>query len=95
MKRSDSRRITLTLPSSCLDAAERIARERHLNLSSVVGEALQRGLQEAEQTKRSESIMKAYRKAFSGFSAGELMLLDGVVMESRARGDKTGRRTGK
>lgn len=61
--------------------AERIARERHLNLSSVIGEALQRGLRDEEQTQRSELLMEAYSKAFAGFSEDELLLLDGVVSE--------------
>lgn len=81
MKHSSSRRTTLTLPSASLDFAEQIARERHLNLSAVVGEALQRGLREEELTKRSEAIMDAYKNAFAGFSDLELLLLDGVVLE--------------
>ena len=51
-----------------MELAERIARKRHLNLSSVVGEALQRGLLEEEQAQRSEAILHAYSKAFAGFS---------------------------
>ena len=84
MKHSKSRRTTLTLPSASLDLAERIARERHLNLSSVVGEALQRGLREEEFTRRSESILQAYSNAFAGFSAEELLMLDGIVFEESA-----------
>ena len=81
MQRSKSRRTTLTLPEGCLDLAERIARDRHLNLSSVVAEALQRGLREEEQAQRSEAILQAYSKAFAGFSSDELLLLDGIVGE--------------
>lgn len=84
MKRSKSRRTTLTLPEACLEIAERIARERHLNLSAVVGEALQRGLREEEQAQRSEAILRAYSKAFAGFSADELLLLDSIVSEKLA-----------
>jgi hypothetical protein len=62
--------------------AERIARERHVNLSSVVGEALRRGLSEHEQAQRSKAILHAYSKAFAGFSADELLLLDGIVSEA-------------
>ena len=86
MMRSKSRRTTLTLPAQCLEIAERIARERHLNLSSVVGEALQRGLWEEEQGKRSAAILHAYSKAFAGFSADELLLLDGIVTEALPAG---------
>ncbi len=82
MNHSKSRRTTLTLPARCLEIAERIARERHLNLSSVVGEALQRGLREEEQAQRSEAILHAYSNAFAGFSADELLLLDGIVSEA-------------
>ena len=81
MKHSATRRTTLTLPTASLDIAERIALERHLNLSAVVAEALQRGLQEEGIAKRSEAILQGYSKAFEGFSADELLLLDGVVME--------------
>lgn len=83
MKHTASRRTTLTLPSQCLDLAERIARERHLNLSSVVGEALQRGLREEEHIQRSEAVLQSYKKAFAGFSADELLRLDGILTEER------------
>ena len=81
MRRPKSRRTTLTLPEECLELAERIAQERHLNLSSVVGEALQRGLWEEGHAQRSEAILHAYSKAFAGFSSDELLLLDGIVSE--------------
>lgn len=84
MKHSRSRRTTLTLPSGCLETAERIARERHLTLSSVIGEALQRGLLEERQGRRSEAILQAYAKAFADFSDDELLLLDGIVTEEHA-----------
>lgn len=85
MNREKSRRTTLTLPSACLEAAERIARKRHLNLSSVIGEALERGLREEEQAQRSEAIVRAYSKAFADFSNEELLLLDGIVTEEHAQ----------
>lgn len=85
MNHKRSRRTTLTLPAACLDAAERIARKRHLNLSSVIGEALERGLREEEQAQRSEAIVRAYSKAFSDFSDEELLLLDGIVTEEHAQ----------
>ena len=80
MNRHGSRRTTLTLPAGCLDLAERLASERKQNLSAVVGEALQRGLREAQQVYRSESIVKSYKEAFSDFSPEELLLLDGIVL---------------
>lgn len=81
MKNSASRRTTLTLPSAYLETAERIAKERHLNLSSVIAEALQRGLREEEQTQRSKAVLQAYSKAFTGFTAKELLMLDGILVE--------------
>ena len=67
-----------------------------MNLSSVVSEALERGLKEEEHLQRSESIIKAYKKSFAGFSTDELLLLDGILTEERApvkrRPTATGRR---
>ena len=71
---------SLTLPAAYLEAAERIAKERHVNLSVVVSEALERSLREEEGLRRSEAIVEAYKKAFEGFSPDELLLLDGVVL---------------
>jgi hypothetical protein len=85
MNQEKSRRTTLTLPSACLETAGRIARRRHLKLSAVIGEALERGLREEEQTQRSEAIVRAYSKAFAGFSEEELLLLDGVVTEDHTQ----------
>lgn len=83
MNRHASRRTTLTLPASSLDLAEGIARKRHVNLSTVVSEALQRGLREEAQKLRSETILQSYQKAFTGFSPDELLLLDGVIVEPK------------
>ena len=83
MKRASTRRTTLTLPSQSLDLAERIARERHMNLSSVIGQALQRGLREEEQIQRSDAVLEAYKQAFAGFTPDELLLLDGILTEER------------
>ena len=66
-----------------METAERIARERHVNLSSVVSDALERGLREQEQAQRSEAIVDTYSKAFASFSADELLLLDGIVADER------------
>lgn len=85
MKRAASRRTTLTLPARSLEMAERIAKERHQNLSSVVGEALERGLSVEERLRRSDQILRAYQTAFSGFSGAELLMLDGVIPEKRKR----------
>ncbi len=79
MNRRPSKRITLALPSECLDRAERIARQRRLSLSTVIGEALQRGLREEKQIHRIGAIQRFYSEAFAGFSPDELQLLDGIV----------------
>ena len=81
MKHTTSRRTTLTLPSGCLETAQRIARKRHLTLSAVISEALERGLKEEEQAQRSEAILAAYSTAFAAFSNDDLLLLDGIVAE--------------
>jgi hypothetical protein len=75
------RRTTLTLPSDSLMQAERIARARQVSLSTVISEMLSEGLRVHTATERSEQVLNGYKKAFAGFSHGELMLLDGVVLE--------------
>lgn len=86
---SATRRTTLTLPDEALHHAERIARARHVNLSTVVAEALSEGLKLQAQAERARQILGAYRKAFTGFSAEELLLLDGVVLDrARPRGKR-------
>lgn len=74
------RRTTLTLPADCLAQAGRIARARKVNLSAVISEALANGLRSHASAERSEEILRAYQKAFSGFSDEEMLLLDGVVL---------------
>ena len=71
-------RTTLTLPSDSLTKAKNIARARGVNLSTVISEALSEGLRLHEATKRSEEVLNAYRKAFSGFTEVEMALLDGL-----------------
>jgi hypothetical protein len=34
---------------------------------------------------RSEEVLEGYKKAFSGFSDEEISILDGVILEQRAR----------
>jgi hypothetical protein len=75
------RRTTLTLPADSLTLAERLAQARQVNLSTVVSEALSEGLRLQIAQERSEEVLKAYKKAFSGFSHEEILLLDGVILE--------------
>lgn len=85
MPRSESppkkRRTTLTLPADSLTQAERIARARKVNLSTVISEALSEGLRLQAAAERSERVLDAYRNAFSGFSDDEMSILDGVILE--------------
>jgi hypothetical protein len=75
------KRTTLTLPASALQQAEQIAIERHVTLSTVVAEALPDGLAMLSRTRRSEEVLAAYQKAFSGFTEEERLLLDGIELE--------------
>lgn len=75
------RRTTLTLPADSLMQAERIARHRKVNLSTVISEALSEGLRLHTAAERSEEILSAYKKAFLGISDEEMLLLDGVLLE--------------
>lgn len=75
------RRTTLTLPIDSLTQAERIARARKVNLSTVISEALSEGLSLHAATERSQQVLQAYRRAFAGFSDEEISILDGVLLE--------------
>src|SRR5438046_2439804 len=79
------RRTTLTLPADSLTEAQRIARTRRVNLSTVISEALSEGLRMQKAAERSEEVLEAYRKAFSGLSAEEMSILDGVILEPPVR----------
>jgi hypothetical protein len=79
------RRTTLTLPAESLTEAERIARARRVNLSTVISEALAESLRQGAATERGEQVLRAYQKAFSGFSADEAAILDGIILEPKKR----------
>jgi post-segregation antitoxin (ccd killing protein) len=78
------RRTTLSLPADSLIQAERIARARRVNLSTVVSEALSDGLRMHRTAEQSEAILNAYKQAFTGFSDEEMLVLDGVMLERAA-----------
>ncbi|MDP9114833.1 MAG: hypothetical protein M3O20_14290 [Acidobacteriota bacterium] len=80
---SRKRRTTLTLPVEALGQAERIARVRHVNLSVVVAEALANGMQIERAREHSAQVVRNYRKAFRGFTTEEMMILDGIIPETR------------
>ncbi|MGZ7094448.1 MAG: hypothetical protein ACXVJ2_15605 [Candidatus Angelobacter sp.] len=79
------RRTTLTLPADSLVQAQRIARTRKVNLSTVIAEALVEGLRRQTAAERSEEVLETYKKAFSGFSDDDLSILDGVILEPVVR----------
>jgi post-segregation antitoxin (ccd killing protein) len=79
------RRTTLTLPADSLLQAERIARARRVNLSTVIAEALSDGLRTHAAAQRSEEVLNAYKKAFTGFSDLEMLVLDGILLESATK----------
>ena len=78
-----TRRTTLTLPTDSLLQAERIARARGLNLSTVIAEAISDGLRIRAAAQRSEEVLCAYKKAFTGFSDDEMSVLDGILLTKR------------
>ena len=75
----------MTLPADSLLQAERIARARKVNLSTVISEALSEGLRLRAAAERSEEVLAAYKKAFSGFTDEETSILDGIILEPAAR----------
>lgn len=80
------RRTTLTLPSDSLLQAEKIARSRRVGLSTVISEVIAEGLRVESDKRRRDQILDNYRKAFAGFSADELSILDGVILEPTGSG---------
>ena len=64
--------------------AQNIARARHVNLSTVISEVVSAGLQLEDAKRRRNEILDNYKKAFTGFSAEELAILDGVIHQPSA-----------
>jgi hypothetical protein len=79
------RRTTLTLPADSLQQAERIARAKRVNLSTVISEALSDGLRMHAAAERSDEVLNSYKRAFTGFSDEEMWVLDGVLLQPPAR----------
>jgi hypothetical protein len=77
------RRTTLSLPVESLDTAQRIADAKKVNLSSVITEAIEAGLRQQMAAQRADEVLEGYRKAFSCFSDEEMLLLDGIIPESK------------
>lgn len=83
--RATKRRTTLTLPVDSLTQAERIARARKVNLSTVISEAISEGLRVHAAAERSEQVLNAYKKSFSMFTDDEMAILDGIILEPTGR----------
>ena len=79
------RRTTLTLAADSLLQAERIARAKRVNLSTVISEALSDGLRMHAAAERSHEVLSAYKRAFTGFSDEEMLVLDGVALDPPSR----------
>jgi hypothetical protein len=77
------RRTTLTPPADSLLQAERIARK--VSLSTVISEALSDGLRMHTAAERSDDVLSAYKRAFTGVSDEEMSILDGVFLQPPAR----------
>jgi hypothetical protein len=82
------RRTTLTLPADALTRAEKIARSRRVNLSTVISEVVSAGLKLEDARNRRDRILEDYRKAFAGFAADELAILDGIILEPVSAGKR-------
>jgi len=82
---SKKRRTTLTLPVDSLTQAERIARARKVNLSTVISEAISAGLRVHAALERSEQVFNACKNAFSGLTDEEMAILDGIILEPPGR----------
>ena len=84
-RRPETRRTTLTLPESLLRQAERLARERHRTLSSVVagllGDALRNGDRAADAARRQAAILNMWKTAYVPANEEEALLLEGIVLD--------------
>ena len=75
----------MSLPAESLREALRIARNRKVDLSTVIGEALAEGLRLKAAAERGSEVIDRYKRAFSGFAEEEIAILDGVTLEPATR----------
>ena len=66
------------------DAGAKNRPERKVNLSTVISEALSKGLQLERASEPGEELLKAYQKVFACFFENEISILDGVILEPAA-----------
>ena len=88
MKRRKSaakRRTTLTLPVTALRHAERVARDRNVNVSTVVGEVLERDRRTYADGERRKAAWDAYCESRRRLTEEQLMVLDGIILSPANR----------
>lgn len=56
-----------------------------MNVGIVIAEALADGLRLQTGAERAEQVIEGYTRAFSGFWDEEIAILNGVILEPRAR----------
>lgn len=83
MSRSKQIRTTISLPAASLSAAKRAAKAVRVKLSTVVAKALDESLKQQQAKDRAQAAFAHYQRAFAGFNAEELMILDGIIPEHR------------
>jgi predicted nucleic acid-binding protein len=76
-------RTTVSLPAKSLAAAKRAAKQRNVNLGTVMGEALDELMKQQQRRERAEEIMARYQRAFGRFSDEDMMVLDGIILEPK------------
>jgi hypothetical protein len=76
-------RTTISLPEDLLHKVERLAAERHQNLSSAVTYLVESGLRNETKTpKDSRGILEMWKKAYLPLTDEERLLVDGVIVAS-------------
>jgi hypothetical protein len=76
-------RTTISLPEDLLRKVERLAVERHQNLSSAVAYLVECGLRNGAKTpKDSRGILEMWKKAYLPLTEEERLLVDGVIVSS-------------
>jgi len=75
----------VTLPSDSRLQAQKIARSRQVNLSTVISEVVSAGLQLESARHRCNQILENYRTAFTGFSEPGAMLAQ--ALQASTQGD--------
>jgi|SRR5580704_16567702 hypothetical protein len=76
-------RTTISLPEDLLRKVERLAAERHQNLSSAVAYLVESGLRnETKAPKDSRDVLEMWKKAYLPLTEEQRLLVDGVIVAS-------------